>query len=229
MLFPKSSATMTDVWQVMGLQRHRQRQLFGARSVRSGGLQLSPASSPPIGARPGRSTASPSSTCSGSPFRAVALGIARKVLDDFIKLAKEKVPFTSTALLRDNGLIQSQVGLSEARLQALRAPMCSTAFRQLYAHARRRRAASPTSSASTTAASPPTPSTRRARWSISPIMPPARPRSSKAIRSSGAFATCNTVTQQGQAPLFQFRSAGPDAARHPAVAANMSFIGRTRT
>jgi alkylation response protein AidB-like acyl-CoA dehydrogenase len=68
----------------------------------------------------------------GVAFSAVALGIARKVLDDFIKLAKEKVPFTSTALLRDNGQIQSQVGLSEVRLQASRTYVLET-FRRLYA------------------------------------------------------------------------------------------------
>jgi alkylation response protein AidB-like acyl-CoA dehydrogenase len=68
----------------------------------------------------------------GVAFSAVALGIARKALDDFIVLAKEKVPFTSTALLRDNGVIQSQVGLSEARLQAARIYVIET-FRRLYA------------------------------------------------------------------------------------------------
>ena len=131
MLFPKSSATMTDVWQVMGLKgtgsdNYSVKDLFVpadytfTRELAADRRESGPLYRFSI------------FNMFGVAFSAVALGIARKVLDDFIKLAKEKVPFTSTALLRDNGQIQSQVGLSEARLQASRTYVLET-FRTLYA------------------------------------------------------------------------------------------------
>ena len=131
MLFPKSAATMADVWQVMGLKgtgsdNYSVKDLFVpadytfTRELAADRRESGPLYRFSI------------FNMFGVAFSAVALGIARKVLDDFIKLAKEKVPFTSTALLRDNGQIQSQVGLSEARLQASRTYVLET-FRTLYA------------------------------------------------------------------------------------------------
>ncbi|MEA2985054.1 MAG: hypothetical protein QOD94_1308 [Alphaproteobacteria bacterium] len=131
MLFPKSSATMTDVWQVMGLKG------TGSDNYSVKDLFVPEGYSFTRESAADRRESGPLYRFSifnmfGVAFSAVALGIARKVLDDFIVLAKEKVPFTSTALLRDNGLIQSQVGLSEARLQAARTYVLDT-FRRLYA------------------------------------------------------------------------------------------------
>ena len=56
----------------------------------------------------------------GGAFPAIALGIARALLDDFIALAQKKTPAHASALLRDNPVIQSQVGIAEAQLQAAR-------------------------------------------------------------------------------------------------------------
>jgi alkylation response protein AidB-like acyl-CoA dehydrogenase len=67
----------------------------------------------------------------GVGFSGVALGIARRALDDFIKLALIKKPYAATALLCDNNVIQSQVGLSEARLQSSRTYVIET-YRRLY-------------------------------------------------------------------------------------------------
>src|SRR5262249_4931654 len=47
--------------------------------------------------------------------------IARSTLDAFVALARDKVPFRSKGALRDNNMIQSQVGQAEARLGAARA------------------------------------------------------------------------------------------------------------
>jgi indole-3-acetate monooxygenase len=57
----------------------------------------------------------------GSSFPAIALGIARTMLDDFCKLAQGKTPMGQTAVLRDNTVVQSQVGVAQSQLAAARA------------------------------------------------------------------------------------------------------------
>jgi alkylation response protein AidB-like acyl-CoA dehydrogenase len=67
----------------------------------------------------------------GVGFSGTALGIARRALDDFIKLAMEKKPYAATTVLSNNNQIQSQVGLSEARLQSSRTYVLET-YKRLY-------------------------------------------------------------------------------------------------
>ena len=57
----------------------------------------------------------------GSSFPAIALGIARAILDAFCALAQSKTPMGQTTLLRDSAVVQSQVGVAEAQLGAARA------------------------------------------------------------------------------------------------------------
>jgi hypothetical protein len=54
----------------------------------------------------------------GSSFAAIALGIARSTLDAFIALAQAKTPTGYTSLLRDNAVIQSQVGVAQRASQS---------------------------------------------------------------------------------------------------------------
>jgi indole-3-acetate monooxygenase len=56
----------------------------------------------------------------GVSFAAVGLGIARSMLDDFVALAQAKTPTGHASLLRDNAVIQSQVGVAESQLAAAR-------------------------------------------------------------------------------------------------------------
>jgi alkylation response protein AidB-like acyl-CoA dehydrogenase len=72
----------------------------------------------------------------GMGFCAVALGLARTVLDDFIKLAQEKTAQYSAGLVRDNHFVQGQVGLCQTRIEAARAYVLDT-YNQLYAAAAR--------------------------------------------------------------------------------------------
>ena len=118
MLFPKSSARMTDIWHVIGLkgtgsdrfsvedlfvpQRHSATRDDDTRRekgllYRFSSLQLSAAG-----------------------FAGVAMGTARSTLDAFVALARDKVPFRSASALRDNQLIQSRVAQAEAQLSAAR-------------------------------------------------------------------------------------------------------------
>jgi indole-3-acetate monooxygenase len=57
----------------------------------------------------------------GASFPAVALGIARSMLDSFCALAQKKTPTGQTVMLRDNTVIQSQVGMMQSQLAAARA------------------------------------------------------------------------------------------------------------
>jgi alkylation response protein AidB-like acyl-CoA dehydrogenase len=57
----------------------------------------------------------------GSSFPAIALGIARATLDAFLDLARTKKPASSQSFLRDNAVVQSQVGMAETQLAAARA------------------------------------------------------------------------------------------------------------
>ena len=51
----------------------------------------------------------------------MALGIARAALDDFIDLARNKVPRGQRSPLRDNAVVQSTVARAEAGVRAARA------------------------------------------------------------------------------------------------------------
>jgi indole-3-acetate monooxygenase len=64
-------------------------------------------------------------------FSAVALGIARSMLDACIALALEKTPRLAKTSLRDNHLVQFQIGEAEARLRSARTYVETTA-RQIY-------------------------------------------------------------------------------------------------
>ena len=65
----------------------------------------------------------------GTGFAAVALGIARAMLDEVIALAREKQPWLARQPLQQSQLAQFQIGEAEARLRSARAYMESTAAR----------------------------------------------------------------------------------------------------
>jgi alkylation response protein AidB-like acyl-CoA dehydrogenase len=53
-------------------------------------------------------------------FASIALGIARTTLDAFVELAKSKRPAGARYILRDNAVIQSQIGLAQSQLASAR-------------------------------------------------------------------------------------------------------------
>ena len=56
----------------------------------------------------------------------MALGIARGMLEDFVELARDKVPRGAKGTLRENNVIQSQVAQAEAKLRSSRAFLLCT-------------------------------------------------------------------------------------------------------
>ncbi|MEE8333059.1 MAG: acyl-CoA dehydrogenase family protein, partial [Alphaproteobacteria bacterium] len=120
MMFPKSSATMIDVWQVLGLRatgsdNYTVKDLFVpashtyARDSDEERRDTGPIHRIPL------------LTFYGMVFSGLSLGVARSLLDDFIILAETKVSGGATAPMRENAVIQSEVAQCEARLRSSRA------------------------------------------------------------------------------------------------------------
>ncbi|HZO46530.1 MAG TPA: acyl-CoA dehydrogenase family protein [Xanthobacteraceae bacterium] len=135
MLFPKSQATITDTWQVIGLRG------TGSDDYAVNDLFVPAAYSFTRESDADRREGGPLYKFSifnlfGMGFCAVALGIARTVLTDFIAVAKSKKAHSSGKLLADNNLVQTQVGLCQARLGAARAYVLE-GYAELYEQAER--------------------------------------------------------------------------------------------
>ncbi|MFZ3234556.1 MAG: acyl-CoA dehydrogenase family protein [Stellaceae bacterium] len=120
LIFPKSAATMTDIWHVIGLRgtgsdRYSVKDLFVPADFC--------VARDDDGARrePGLLYNFSSLQLYASGFAAVAMGIARGTLDAFVELARDKIPRGAKRSLRDNNVVQSQAAQAEARLGAARA------------------------------------------------------------------------------------------------------------
>jgi alkylation response protein AidB-like acyl-CoA dehydrogenase len=68
----------------------------------------------------------PRTLCFASGDAAVALGMARTCLETFFELAGAKTPRAMAALLRDQAMVQAQVGQAEAAVRAGRAFLMET-------------------------------------------------------------------------------------------------------
>ena len=135
LLFPKTSARMTDIWRVVGLRgtgsdSYSVADLFVPESHT---VSRDPESKP---RQQGLLYRFSSSNLYSSGFAGVALGIARSALDAFIELAHDKIPRGARNTLRDNNVIQAQVAQSEARLGAARAFLIG-ALDEIWRHAAR--------------------------------------------------------------------------------------------
>lgn len=120
-LFPAAQAKMLDIWQVVGL-----------KGTGSDGYTVTDLFVPQdftvtrIDDPTDRRLMTPLYALSAynmfaSGFAALALGVARSLLNSFIALAKEKTPRGFRTSLRDDGPTQLELGHAEARLRAARA------------------------------------------------------------------------------------------------------------
>ncbi len=120
LLFPKTCAAMTDIWHVLGLNgtgsdRYSVSGLFVPQRhcvARDASAVLR---------EPGLLYRFSNLQLYSAGFAGVALGIARSTLDALIELARDKIPRGAGHTLRDNNVVQSQVGQAEAKLSAARA------------------------------------------------------------------------------------------------------------
>ena len=205
LIYPRSSAAITDVWQVVGLKGtgsddYAVSDLFVPESftfVRDSAADRR---------EPGPLYRIPLLTFYGIAFAGVALGLARATLDDFIALAAEKKAARTTSVLRDNAVVQSMVGQAEGRLGSSRAFLVEM-INETWE----------------TACTPdPFPLRQRARLrvAITYAMNQAREVADSAYQAAGTnaifesnpferrFRDMHTVAQQGQAHLSNFEGAG---------------------
>jgi indole-3-acetate monooxygenase len=120
-LFPAAAARMLDIWQVVGL-----------KGTGSDGYCVTDLFVPHdftvarIDDRGERRLMTPLYALTGynmfaAGFGALALGVARSLVQSFIALAKDKTPRGFRTSLRDDGPTQYELGHAEARLRAARA------------------------------------------------------------------------------------------------------------
>lgn len=119
MLFPAESATMTDVWHVMGLKatgsdNYAVEDLFVPHE-RTFVLDGEPHPS-----QTGVIYRFPITLVYAAGFCGVALGLARALLDAFVEVARHKVPQKQTQILRDSQVAQLQTATAEAKLGSAR-------------------------------------------------------------------------------------------------------------
>lgn len=125
MLIPAAKTTITDIWHVMGLRGTASDQ-FAVQDVfvpreysvvrdevtenRESGLLY-------------RFT---TRNMYASGFASIALGVARPMLEAFVRLATEKTPRGYKNRLRENNATQADVGLAEAKLRSARTYLAHT-------------------------------------------------------------------------------------------------------
>lgn len=128
-LFPASTTTLTDEWDVLGLRG------TGSDGFEIDDLFVADAYSIVRATMTDNRPAHGAGTLYGFPqmsvhatgFAATAIGTARGFIDAFLDMAQEKTPRLHTAPLRDQHVVQDEVGHAEARLSASRSWLLSEA------------------------------------------------------------------------------------------------------
>jgi alkylation response protein AidB-like acyl-CoA dehydrogenase len=120
MMFPIEQCVMTDIWHVMGL-RGTGSDAYTVTDLFVPEAHAAKRDDPSERRHPAMHYCLPTGSFYASGFAGLALGIARTTLDDFERLATQKTPRGVKNTLRENAVIQSQVGQAEARLRSARA------------------------------------------------------------------------------------------------------------
>ena len=125
MLFPRHQATVHTGWDTIGLRG------TGSDSYSVDDLFVPDAFTvirdiKDLRREPGPLYRFSTTNMYASSFGAVALGIARAALDAMIAVASDKTPTATNRAMRDSAVVQSNVALSEARLQSARLLLLDT-------------------------------------------------------------------------------------------------------
>lgn len=119
MLFRRERARIDDVWQVVGL-RGTGSDTYSVEDLFVDDAHTMTRDRPQERREPGLLYRFSGMNIYASGFAAVALGIARATLDAFIDLARGKTPALTQTALRDNAVVQSAIGVADAKLHASR-------------------------------------------------------------------------------------------------------------
>jgi alkylation response protein AidB-like acyl-CoA dehydrogenase len=120
MLFPRGRAKIEDVWQVVGL-RGTGSDTYTVKDLFVDDAHTLTRDRPDERRESGLLYRFSGMNIYASGFAAVALGIARATLDAFIELARGKTPALTQTSLRDSAMIQSAIGVADAKLNSARA------------------------------------------------------------------------------------------------------------
>jgi alkylation response protein AidB-like acyl-CoA dehydrogenase len=132
LLFPTSDATLLDTWRTIGLCGTAS-DSYSVHDVFVSEAFSSTREDPTLRRERGRLYAFTMPGLYATGVAAVAFGIARAMLSEFITLASRKAP-RGLARLADNAVVQADVARAEARLGSARAYLVET-LTTIYAHA----------------------------------------------------------------------------------------------
>jgi alkylation response protein AidB-like acyl-CoA dehydrogenase len=132
LLFPASEATLIDTWRTIGL-RGTASDSYGVDELFVSEAFSTTREDPTLRCERGPLYAFTMQCLYATGVAAVAFGIARAMLSEFIALASRKVP-RNLARLADNAVVQADVARAEARLGSARAYLIET-LTTIYAHA----------------------------------------------------------------------------------------------
>jgi alkylation response protein AidB-like acyl-CoA dehydrogenase len=132
LLFPADEATLLDTWQTIGL-RGTASDSYWVDNLFVSEAFSSTREDPTLRRERGRLYAFTMQGLYASGVAAVAFGIARAMLSEFVALASRKSP-RGLSRLADNAVVQSDVARAEARLGSARAYLIET-LTAIYAHA----------------------------------------------------------------------------------------------
>jgi alkylation response protein AidB-like acyl-CoA dehydrogenase len=116
---PAAEAEVIDTWHVRGMRGTGTHHFAVTDVFVPAERSVLPATAPLV--EPGPLYQIPRTLLFASGDAAVALGLARTCLDAFVEVAGAKTPRGAGELLRDSPVVQSSVGLAEARLRSARA------------------------------------------------------------------------------------------------------------
>jgi indole-3-acetate monooxygenase len=119
MLFRREVATIEDIWQVVGL-RGTGSDAYSVQDLFVDDAHTLTRDRPEERREPGLIYRFAAMQIYASGFAAVALGAARAALDSFIDLARGKTPALTQTALRDSAVIQSAIGIADAKLKSAR-------------------------------------------------------------------------------------------------------------
>ena len=119
MMFPIEQAVMTDIWSVMGL-RGTGSDAYTVKELFVPDAHAAKRDVPTERRHPSLLYCVPTGSLYASGFAGLALGLARTMLDEFVRLAMGKTARGAKNQVRDNAVIQSEVGQAEARLRSAR-------------------------------------------------------------------------------------------------------------